>query len=127
MLSQELKPRREAEWREDGGATTHNGHVQAQTPLVINSHFIVSDFHPLREDKALTGATAATNEGPQQRWEETAKSTRTERGSVSSAAPDANLVLTSTEYRGGIVIRRFRTSHRLEADAETKSVSKKPR
>lgn len=123
MLSEELKTRRVPDRREEGGAATPNGHGHPQPPLVINSHFIVSDFHPLREDPLQSATNTAVNEGPQSRWEENARSTRTEQGSVSSTALDANLVLQSTEYRSGIVIRRFRTSHRVEADAETKSVS----
>lgn len=123
MLSDELKPRKAPEWRGEGGTAAPNGLAHAPPPLIINSHFIVSDFHSLRDDQPLRPTNAAANEGLQQNREEVARSTRTERGSVSSAAPDANLVLKSTEYRGDIVIRRFRTSHRMDNDAETKSVS----
>lgn len=59
----------------------------------------------------------------QPRWEDGKASVQTERGSVPSSLPDNNLVLTSQEQRGGLVIKKFREFQRVSAEVDARSGS----
>lgn len=93
------------------------------TPAVLNTNFIVTESRVPQQFHEDNRTRRASGDYVQPRWEEGGRSTNAERGSVDSGNNDVNLVLASTEYRDGMVIKRFREFNRTEVDGETKSIS----
>lgn len=122
MLAQESETRRVRDGRAVGLKGTGDVHWDRQSPLVINNNFIVSELTNPRDNLGEGRTTGNGGEYLQPRWEDAGRSTNAERGSVGSVSNDVNLVLTSTECRGGMVIKRFR-EQRVDGEAETKSIS----
>jgi hypothetical protein len=94
-----------------------------QSPLVVNPNFIFTDSRVAQRFQTEGRAGTGAGEFVQPRWEDAGRSTNAERGSVESNSNDVNLVLASTEYRDGLVIKRFREFQRVDGEAETKSIS----
>lgn len=123
MLTEEHQLRRSRERNGQGTGFEAEVRSERQTPLVLNSNFITTDLSIVGEGHVDWRTGALPGDYVQPKWEDAARSTNAERGSVGSVSLDVNLVLASSEYRDGMVIKRFREFARLDGEAETKSIS----
>ena len=122
MLAQELQPigHNSVQWKD---APAPEISLTNHSPVVINTDFIETESRVPQQFHDGGRVRLASGDYVQPRWEDGGRSTNAEKGSVDSASNDVNLVLASTEYRDGMVIKRFREFHRADADVETKSIS----